>query len=131
MWKHCNTGEIYMINMLWWSWKNSCRRKNSWKSSWRKFTYRGWKSFYWCPYQWREFHDSYSDVGLHGPCNYDENRRANQLHGVLPYIAPGALRGKNHSAASDVYSFGIMMNTLATGKRLLYNRARGKRCLWW
>jgi serine/threonine protein kinase len=28
------------------------------------------------------------DVGLHGPCNDNENRRANQTYGVLPYIAP-------------------------------------------
>jgi serine/threonine protein kinase len=33
------------------------------------------------------------DVGLHGPCNYDENERSNQTYGVLPYTAPEVLRG--------------------------------------
>src|SRR5436190_9289531 len=63
------------------------------------------------------------DVGLHGPCNYDKCRRENQIYGVLPYTAPEILRGENYSTASDIYSFGIVMNTLATGKRPWYYRA--------
>ncbi|PKY30386.1 kinase-like protein [Rhizophagus irregularis] len=62
-----------------------------------------------------------SNVGLYGPCNYDESR--SQIYGVLPYVAPEVLRGENHNTASDIYSFGIVMNTLATGKRPWYNRA--------
>jgi serine/threonine protein kinase len=64
-----------------------------------------------------------SDVGLHGPCNYYENDNSSQIYGVLPYIAPEVLRGENYSAASDIYSFGILMNVLATGKRPWYNEA--------
>ncbi|PKY44041.1 kinase-like protein [Rhizophagus irregularis] len=60
-----------------------------------------------------------SDVGLYGPCYYETN----QIYGVLPYIAPEVLRGENYTAASDIYSFGIIMNTFATGKRPWYNRA--------
>jgi serine/threonine protein kinase len=45
------------------------------------------------------------------------------MDGVLPYIAPEVLRGKNHSTASDIYSFGIIMNILTTGKRPWYNSA--------
>jgi len=63
------------------------------------------------------------DVGLHGPCYYDENKSLNQKYGILPYIAPEVLRGENYSTASDIYSFGIIMNTLVTGKRPWYNRA--------
>src|SRR6266480_1228257 len=59
------------------------------------------------------------DVGLRGPYNYDENK----MYGVLPYVAPEVLRGGNYSTASDIYSFGIIMNTLATGKRPWYYRA--------
>jgi serine/threonine protein kinase len=62
------------------------------------------------------------DVGLHGPCN-DENKSSNQIYGVLPYIAPEVLRGASYSKSYDIYSFGIVMNTLATGKRPWYNRA--------
>jgi serine/threonine protein kinase len=61
-----------------------------------------------------------SDVGLYGPC---KNKSSNQIYGVLPYVAPEVLRGENYTTASDIYSFGIIMNTLATGKRPWYNRA--------
>ncbi|RIA92044.1 kinase-like domain-containing protein, partial [Glomus cerebriforme] len=64
-----------------------------------------------------------SDVGLCGPCDHDENKSSNQIYGVLPYIAPEVLRGENYSVASDVYSFGIVMNVFATGKRPWYDRA--------
>ncbi|RGB42439.1 kinase-like domain-containing protein [Rhizophagus diaphanus] len=60
-----------------------------------------------------------SDVGLYGPCYYETN----QIYGVVPFIAPEVLRGENYTAASDIYSFGIIMNTFATGKRPWYNRA--------
>ena len=58
-----------------------------------------------------------SDVGLYGPCHNLEN--SNQIYGVLPFIAPEVLCGKNYTTASDIYLFGIIMNTLATGKRPL------------
>src|SRR3954453_4756439 len=48
---------------------------------------------------------------------------SSQIYGVLPYVAPEILRGENYSTASDIYSFGIIMNTFATGKRAWYNRA--------
>ncbi|PKC67531.1 kinase-like protein [Rhizophagus irregularis] len=64
-----------------------------------------------------------ADVGLHGPCNNDINNGSIQRYGVLPYVAPEVLRGDNYNIASDIYSFGIVMNTLATGKRPWYNRA--------
>ncbi|CAB5198479.1 unnamed protein product [Rhizophagus irregularis] len=64
------------------------------------------------------------DVGLYGPCDYHENNNnSGQIYGVLPYIAPEVLRGENYTPASDIYSFGIIMNTLATEKRPCYNRA--------
>lgn len=66
------------------------------------------------------------DVGLYGP-SYNikniKNENPNQIYGVLPYVAPEVLRGKNYSTASDIFSFGIIMNTLATGQRPWYNRA--------
>jgi serine/threonine protein kinase len=62
-----------------------------------------------------------SNVGFYGPCYKDET--LNQIYGVLPFIAPEVLRGKPFSVASDIYSFGIIMNTFTTGKRPWYNRA--------
>ncbi|GBC07335.1 hypothetical protein RclHR1_00740018 [Rhizophagus clarus] len=63
------------------------------------------------------------DVGLYGPCCYYENKNPGEIYGVLPYVAPEILRGESYSTASDIYSFGIIMNTLATGRRPWYNRA--------
>jgi serine/threonine protein kinase len=62
-----------------------------------------------------------ADVGLHGPCDNDNS--SIQRYGVLPYVAPEVLRDGNYNTASDIYSFGIVMNTLATGKRPWYDRA--------
>jgi serine/threonine protein kinase len=62
-----------------------------------------------------------SDIDLYGPCH--ENLSPNQIYGVLPYTAPEVLRGENYTTASDIYSFGIIMNTLANGKRPWYDRA--------
>ncbi|PKY22195.1 kinase-like protein, partial [Rhizophagus irregularis] len=64
-----------------------------------------------------------ADVGLHGPCDNDIRNGSIQKYGVLPYVAPEVLRGDNYNTASDIYSFGIVMNTLATGKRPWYNKA--------
>ncbi|RIA90086.1 kinase-like domain-containing protein [Glomus cerebriforme] len=63
------------------------------------------------------------DVGLYGPCYDIENQSSNQIYGVLPYLAPEVLRGEDYNTASDIYSFGIVMNTLATGQRPWHNRA--------
>ena len=59
------------------------------------------------------------DVGLHGPCN----KSSDQIYGVMPYVAPEILRGERPTAASDIYSFGIIMNTFASGVRPWYYRA--------
>ncbi|RGB27716.1 kinase-like domain-containing protein [Rhizophagus diaphanus] len=39
------------------------------------------------------------------------------IYGVLPYIAPEVLRGKNYTKASDIYSFGIIMYEIISGLR--------------
>src|SRR6266496_6344889 len=65
-----------------------------------------------------------SDVGFYGPCcYYDKDETLNQIYGVLPFIAPEVLRGESYRAASNIYSFGIIMNILATKKRPWYSRA--------
>ncbi|PKY24738.1 kinase-like protein [Rhizophagus irregularis] len=39
-----------------------------------------------------------------------------KIYGVLPYIAPEVLRGKPYTRASDIYSLGIIINTIISGK---------------
>ncbi|UZO10151.1 uncharacterized protein OCT59_001749 [Rhizophagus irregularis] len=59
------------------------------------------------------YHDNpyISDLGMCQPAN-NENQSAKQegIFGVLPYMAPEVLRGYQYTKASDIYSFGIMMN---------------------
>ncbi|CAG8598294.1 17239_t:CDS:1 [Racocetra fulgida] len=52
-----------------------------------------------------------ADVGLHGP----PSRSKNSInYGVLPFIAPEVLKGKEYTQASDIYSFGIIMWMLSS-----------------
>ncbi|CAB4404548.1 unnamed protein product [Rhizophagus irregularis] len=52
-----------------------------------------------------------SDLGMCQPAN-NEKQSAKQegIYGVLPYMAPEVLRGYQYTKASDIYSFGIIMN---------------------
>ncbi|UZO10108.1 uncharacterized protein OCT59_001706 [Rhizophagus irregularis] len=52
-----------------------------------------------------------SDLGMCQPAN-NEKKSAKQegIVGVLPYMAPEVLRGYQYTKASDIYSFGIIMN---------------------
>ncbi|RIB13615.1 kinase-like domain-containing protein [Gigaspora rosea] len=61
-----------------------------------------------------------ADVGLHGPCNEPHSNA--QLYGVLPFVAPEVLCGQQPNQTSDIYSFGIIMWTLASGLRPWYDR---------
>ncbi|RGB28018.1 kinase-like domain-containing protein, partial [Rhizophagus diaphanus] len=46
----------------------------------------------------------------------------NKICGVLPYIAPEVLNGESYTLLSDIYSFGVIMAELSTGKPPFYNR---------
>ncbi|RGB28008.1 kinase-like domain-containing protein, partial [Rhizophagus diaphanus] len=61
-----------------------------------------------------------SDFGLSGPSN--EQRLDNKIYGVLPYIAPEVLNGKQYTLSSDIYSFGIVMTELSSGIPPFYKR---------
>ncbi|UZO23289.1 uncharacterized protein OCT59_015633 [Rhizophagus irregularis] len=57
-----------------------------------------------------------TDLGLCRPANVvpsqDENKK---IYGVLPYVAPEVLRGKEYTQESDIYSFGIIAYEVCTG----------------
>ena len=50
-----------------------------------------------------------SDLGMCQPAN-NEKPVKKEVYGVLPYMAPEVLRGYQYTKASDIYSFGIIMN---------------------
>jgi len=64
------------------------------------------------------FYISYiTDFGLCKPISQDlsQETKSKEVYGVLPYVAPEVLKGKEYTQESDVYSFGIIMMEVLTG----------------
>ncbi|GBC21860.2 kinase-like domain-containing protein [Rhizophagus irregularis DAOM 181602=DAOM 197198] len=61
-----------------------------------------------------------SDFGLLGP-SYRQ-KVDDEVCGVLPYIAPEVLNGEPYTFSSDIYSFGVIMTELSSGKPPFYKR---------
>src|ERR1051325_1779478 len=57
-----------------------------------------------------------TDLGLCKPANAKDCQSGNKkIYGVLPYVAPEVLRGKEYTQASDIYGFGIIAYEICTG----------------
>ncbi|RIB20867.1 kinase-like domain-containing protein [Gigaspora rosea] len=56
-----------------------------------------------------------SDLGLSRKVS--ENISKSDTHGIIPYIAPEVLSGEQHTQKADIYSFGVIMSEISTGKR--------------
>ena len=68
-----------------------------------------------------DYYSSYiSDMGL---CGEVGNIDPTNIYGVMPYIAPEVLRGKPYTQAADIYSFGMVMYFVATGRQPFSDRA--------
>ncbi|RGB39009.1 kinase-like domain-containing protein [Rhizophagus diaphanus] len=63
-----------------------------------------------------------SDFGLSGPSNEQKSSDSNKIVGVLPYIAPEVLNGEPYTLSSDIYSFGVVMAELSSGKPPFHKR---------
>jgi len=61
-----------------------------------------------------------SDFGLSGPAN--EQECDDKVYGVMPYIAPEVLNGEAYTSSSDIYSVGVVMAELSSGKPPFYNK---------
>jgi serine/threonine protein kinase len=64
-----------------------------------------------------------SDMGL---CREVHDINQNNIYGVMPYVAPEVLRGKPYTKAADIYSFGMIMYFVATGRQPFSDRAHDK-----
>ncbi|CAI2180786.1 843_t:CDS:2, partial [Funneliformis geosporum] len=53
------------------------------------------------------------DLGLSQPANVTSSN--DELHGIIPYIAPEIFLGENFTQVSDVFSLGMVMWELTTG----------------
>ncbi|POG68101.1 kinase-like domain-containing protein [Rhizophagus irregularis DAOM 181602=DAOM 197198] len=59
---------------------------------------------------------SITDLGLCQPANVKSSQNSNKkIYGVLPYVAPEVLRGKEYTQKSDIYGFGIIAYEICTG----------------
>ncbi|CAB5389410.1 unnamed protein product [Rhizophagus irregularis] len=61
-----------------------------------------------------------SDMGL---CGKADNIDKTNIYGVMPYVAPEVLRGNPYTQAADIYSFGMIMYFIATGRQPFSNHA--------
>ena len=61
-----------------------------------------------------------SDFGLSGPAN--EQKSDDKVYGVMPYIAPEVLNGEEYTSSSDIYSFGVVMAEVSSGKPPFHKR---------
>jgi len=53
-----------------------------------------------------------TDLGL---CKPADEKTDKNVYGVLPYVAPEVLRGKEYTQASDIYGFGIIIYEVING----------------
>jgi serine/threonine protein kinase len=61
-----------------------------------------------------------SDMGL---CGKVDDIDGTKVFGVMPYVAPEVLKGEKYTQAADIYSLGMLMYFIATGKQPFYDRA--------
>jgi serine/threonine protein kinase len=68
-----------------------------------------------------------TDLGLCRPANVKPSQNeCKELYGVLPYIAPEVLRGKEYTQESDIYGFGIIAYEVCTGLPSYHDIAHDK-----
>jgi serine/threonine protein kinase len=69
--------------------------------------------------------DPYSDIYISdmGLCGEVSNIDGTKIYGVMPYVAPEVLKGNPYTQAADIYSFGMIMYFVATGKQPFANCA--------
>jgi serine/threonine protein kinase len=59
------------------------------------------------------------DLGISKPLNDEED---NEIYGIIPYIAPEIFQGQKYTKASDIYSFGMVMWELMTGRKPFWDQ---------
>ena len=62
-----------------------------------------------------------ADLGLSISANIALKTESDKVCGILPYIAPEVLYGNPYTVESDIYSFGIIMWEIVSGKAVPFN----------
>jgi serine/threonine protein kinase len=59
------------------------------------------------------------DLGISKSAIDDDS---NEIYGIIPYVAPEVFQGHKYTKASDIYSLGMVMWELMTGRRPFWNQ---------
>src|SRR5436305_238515 len=59
------------------------------------------------------------DLGISKSAIIDDN---DEIYGIIPYVAPEIFQGQKYTKASDIYSFGMIMWELMTGRRPFWDQ---------
>ena len=62
-----------------------------------------------------------SDLGM-SKSAMESTDHDNNCYGIISYMAPEILRGKKYTTASDIYSFGMIMWELMTGRKPFWDQ---------
>jgi len=63
-----------------------------------------------------------SDLGISKSMTESTDNDNNEIYGILTHIAPEIFQGKKYTTASDIYSFGMIMWELMTGRMPFWDR---------
>jgi serine/threonine protein kinase len=61
-----------------------------------------------------------TDLGISKSAIDDDD---NEIYGIIPYVAPEIFRGQKYAKASDIYSFGMIMWELMTGRKPFWDKS--------
>ncbi|EXX62329.1 Ypk2p [Rhizophagus irregularis DAOM 197198w] len=62
------------------------------------------------------------DLGISKSATESGDDDNNENYGIIPYMAPEVLQGRKYTRASDIYSFGMIMWELMTGRRPFWDQ---------
>jgi len=67
------------------------------------------------------------DLGLSKSSLNNDND--NEIYGIIPYVAPEIFQGQKYTEKSDIYSFGMIMWEVMTGRRPFWDRNHDTRLI--
>jgi len=63
------------------------------------------------------------DLGLSKSAIESSDNENKEVYGIIPYVAPEIFQGQQYTKASDIYSFGMIMWELMTGRRPFWDQS--------
>jgi serine/threonine protein kinase len=67
------------------------------------------------------YHAYIGDFGISGSAIEPTDNK--EIYGIIPYIAPEIFRGQKYTEASDIYSYGMIMWEVMTGRKPFWDES--------